>query len=553
MKRLPRLLLPAGSLLLGLIGCRDAVRPAVPAPPLVRFTDVTEASGLSFTQSHGGCGKVYFPEQLTAGCALADVDGDGDLDAFFPEPSPLGACPPDPRRRDRLFLNDGAGRFAPAPAGSVPVGGFSIGAAAGDYDRDGDLDFFVAGYRSSRLLRNDGMGRFQDVTDAAGVRQAGFGVSAAWADYDSDGLLDLFVVNHLRYTPEEDVPCLSPSGQRDYCLPSLYAGEADRLYRNLGGGRFRDVTAVAGVGEAGGKGLGVAAADLNGDGWTDFFVANDMTPNACWMNLQSGRFEDAAMRTGTAVGQDGRNLSNMGIALGDIEEDGDLDLSITTFASETFPLYRNDGGFFTDVGVESGVADATRASLGWGALFLDADNDGDLDLFYANGHIARHVKERYPEQSFEQANLLLLNDGSGRFTPAADALPANDVRSHRGAALGDVDGDGDLDVLVTSFDGRPTLLRNDSPASAWLRLRLVDRHGSVSPVGAKASVTAAGRTWTRPVHGGGSYASQSEYTLHFGLAGAQRVEKVVIRWPDRREQTLTDVPANQVLVVRQDD
>jgi hypothetical protein len=559
MTRGVRLLPLAGTLLLGLAGCHSAPRlpaaptaaPVSPTSARARFTDVTEASGLSFIQSHGGCGKVYFPEQLTGGCGLVDVDGDGDLDAFFPVPRPLGACPPDPTQRDRLLLNDGTGRFAPAPDGSVPAGGFSIGVAAGDYDRDGDQDLYIPGYRTGRLLRNDGTGRFQDVTAAAGFGKPGFGVSAAWGDYDQDGLLDLFVVNHLQYSPEADVPCVSPSGHRDYCLPSLYAGETDRLYRNLGGGRFQDVTASTGVAGAGGKGLGVAAADLDGDGWVDFFVANDMTANACFMNLQKGRFEDAATRAGIAVGPDGTYLSSMGIALGDVEEDGDLDLSITTFANEPFPLYRNDGQFFTDVGVETGVAAATRPSLGWGALFLDADNDGDLDLFYANGHIARYVKERYPEQTFEQANLLLLNDGAGRFAPDAAALPADDVRSHRGAAVGDVDGDGDLDVLVSSFNGRPTLLRNDSAPGAWLRLQLTDKQGGVSPIGAKVSVTVGGRTRVRSILGGGSYASQSEYALHFGLAGATAAEKVVVRWPDGQEQVLTQVPANQVLKLRQ--
>lgn len=550
----------AALLLLGAAGCLPSPsrRAGLPGPvpaassDALRFTDVTVASGIDFRQRHGGCGKAYFVEQTGAGAALFDADGDGDLDLYFPQPTWLPGCRGEPLRA-RLYMNDGKGHFTLNPdAGGAWCADYGIGAAAGDYDEDGRLDLWVSCYGRSHLFHNEGRGRFRDVTSSSRIERRGYSTSAAWLDYNGDGRLDLFVCGYVQFSPSTEVRCPAPDGRPDYCTPQAFSPGRSALYRNNGDGTFTDVTQAAGVGTPGGRALGVLAVDFDADGKTDLFVANDNSSNMLFHNLGNGRFGEEAMIRGVAYGGAGKAQANMGLACADFDGNGTPDVLVTTFSNEPKTLYRNDGaGNFTDVSIGAGLAGPTLLPLGFGTALLDADQDGHADLFIANGHVEQYIQQKMASLTFAQANQLLRNDGHGAFVCVPAALPPDDVRVHRGLAAGDLDGDGDLDLTVTCLDERPVVLRNDSVGGHWLTLDLRSRAGSSSVIGAKVRITADGRTQTGWVVGGGSYLSQSDYAVHFGLGRAARVEMVEITWPDGKTRTLQDLPANQRLTVRQ--
>jgi hypothetical protein len=531
----------------------EATSPVQATATMVRFDDVTKVAGVAFRQYSGGCGQAYFPEQLAAGATLLDADGDGDLDIFFPQPKPLGDCTSKlpANLRNRLYLNDGRGRFALSPKAFDRPTEYSLAGAAGDYDNDGDVDLYVLGYGGNTLFRNKGNGTFEDVTKKAGVAFGGFCTGAVWFDHDGDGDLDLYVARYCEWSLEKDIPCPLKNGKRDYCNPNLYPADSDALFRNNGDGTFSDATRKAGFGGDQGRGLGVAAADFNQDGRIDLFVANDLTPNSLYINQGGGRFANKAMEQGVAFGLAGSALANMGVAVGDLQDDGDLDVLVTTFSNQPYTLYRNDGTDFVDVSATTGIYAATLPFLGFGTGFLDSTNSGQLDLFFANGHISPYVSFRNPQVSWKQHNQFLRNDGNGRFTELKDALPKNNVRVHRGAAFGDIDNDGRVDILVTALDDRPTLLRNVSDAGNWLMLKLTARNGCATPIGARCVATIKGKKKLRVVLGGGSYAGESDHRIHFGLGSATRVDKLEIRWPSGTVQVLENITGNQILKVQE--
>lgn len=516
-----------------------------------KFSDVTAAAGLAFIQHDGGCGRRYFVEQVCAGAALLDANGDGNLDVYFPQPKPLGVCKYAQPLRQRLYLNDGKGHFrlaAGAFGGTDTEHG--IAAAVGDYDNDGHEDLYVCCYGRNTLYHNRGDGTFEDVTRQAGVGLDGFSTDAVWFDYDGDGYLDLYVCRYCKWTVATNVTCWS-NGKPDTCDPSTYPPTTSVLYHNNGDGTFTNVTAHALPGQASGRSLGVAAADFNHDGRLDLFVANDITPNFLYLNRGDGTFQEVAMVQNVAFGLSGKAQANMGVAVGDYDEDGDLDVLVTTFANEPYTLYRNDNGFFTDVTNTAGLFQPTLPLLGFGTGFFDALNRGRLDLFFANGHISPYMPLRFEGQSYKQKNLLMLNDGHGKFVEDPDALPKDDVRVHRGVCFGDINNDGRVDILVTAEDDRPTLLRNDSTAGHWLLLRLTDKHGCSTPIGTRCVATIGGQKRLRVVLGGGSYGGSSDYRVHFGLGAATEVERLEIHWMSGRVQVLEHIRADRILAVRE--
>lgn len=560
-------LLPA--LLIGLSGCPGSSGKSPGAsPPIVKtngsadptaqttplFLDVTEQAGIAFKQSHGGCGLHYFPEQVAAGAAVFDANGDGNLDIYFPQPKPLGDCVGKTKGdfKQRLYLGDGKGHFRLAPNAFHGVEtDYGIGAAVGDYDNDGKPDLYVCCYGKNKLFHNNGDGTFTDVTKKAGLEVGGFSTGAVWFDYDGDGKLDLYVMRYCEWSVATDVVCYGPNNVRDSCNPHNYIASTNKLFHNNGDGTFTDVTAKSGAAPVRRRSLAVAAVDYDGDGKIDLFVANDLGQNYLLHNNGDGTFTDMAIQENVALGQNGNWQANMGIAVGDYNDSGRLSFLITTFANEPKTLYRNDGVAFSDVSDPAGLAAITRQYLSFGTGFIDTRNCGRLDVFFANGHISAFAYVSDPQQTFKQRNQILLNTGDGKFVETKGVLPENDVRVHRGACFGDFDNDGRMDILVTASDDRPTLLHNETKGGNWLLLKLVNKYGCSTPIGTRCTATVGGRKLLRAVIGGGSYGGESDHRVHFGLGTATKVEDIEIKWTSGKVQTLRDVPVNQVLTVRE--
>jgi hypothetical protein len=433
-------------------------------------------------------------------------------------------------------VNQGDGTFRDATAASgLRDGGYGIGCCAGDYDNDGDTDLYVTHLGKDRLYRNNGDGTFTDVAEQAGVATDGFSAGAAFADYDGDGYLDLYVCRYVQWDLRSDTPChqqLDGEEMRVYCRPSVYQPAEGVLYRSNRDGTFTDVSRTAGMRVPPGRGLGAVWCDFQGAGRPDLFVANDMSANFLFRS-QSGRFREAAVEAGVAVGERGEPQASMGVATADYDGDGRLDLACTNFSGEYLALWRNMGTHFQDASAAAGTVEPSAPYVGFGIGFPDLNLDGWPDLFAVNGHVTEAAERFHPGVTFAQPKLCLLNDGAGRFKPAPQPGPGvTEPRVGRGAAFADYNRDGRVDVLAGNWKDVPDLLRNEStPTGRWLRLRLEGRRCNRSAIGARVSVTAGGRTQVQEVTSGGSYCSQSELTLTFGLGAARTAERVEVRWP----------------------
>ena len=532
-----------------------------PAPLGFAFTDVAARAGLTARTVYGGeRANRYLLETTGTGAAAFDYDGDGWIDIFLVNGSTIDGFPQGAAPTSHLYRNKRDGTFEDVSrAAGLDLAGWGQGACAGDYDNDGDEDLFVTFWGRDRLMRNRGDGTFEAASQAAGIEatRTRWGTGCAFLDYDRDGRLDLFVANYIDFdlvtAPVPESGLCRYKGLAVACGPPGLPGAKNVLYHNVGGGRFADVSAASGITAASGTyGLGVSTLDFDDDGWVDLYVANDSSPSALYRNNRDGTFTDIALRAGCAYSQDGRPQAGMGVAVGDYDRDGRVDIFKTNFAGDTSTLYANTGtGLCDDRTYAGGIGRNTRW-LGWGVAFVDLDLDGWLDLFLVNGHVYPEVEQVKTEAGYKQPKVVYRNRGDGRFDDVTATLgaPVTIPRASRGAAFADFDNDGDVDVVVNNMHDVPELYRLDRTAPGhWLILRLRGVESNRSAIGARVRITAGGVTQVAEVRGGGSYFSQNDLRVHVGLAGAAKAERVVVRWPNGREETWRDVDADRIVTL----
>lgn len=540
---LPKLLLLATTL------------PLLFQPAKIQFTDITSAAGITFKHV-ASPEKRYIVESMSGGVALFDYDNDGDLDVYFVNSLTVDLVKSKGKTKSELYRNDGDGRFTNVSAKSgVSDIGWGMGVAVGDYNNDGFEDLYVTCLGPDHLLKNNGNGTFADVTDKAGVNDPRWSTGASFVDYDHDGNLDLFVSNYVDF----DINNLPEFGKGQTCQyksvpvqcgPRGLKGAGDSLFRNNGNGTFTNVTKQAGVDDPNGfYGLGIITSDFDDDGLIDIFVANDSTPNFHYRNKGNGTFEEIGFNAGTAVNENGSEQGCMGVTAGDYDHDGKIDLFVTNFADEYNTLYRNDGAnSFTDLSYAAKVAPPSLPHVGWGTKFFDYDNDGWVDLFVANGHV-------YPQlPNYRQPRLLHHNNHDGTFTEVSSQFGTvlTELRASRGVAFGDIDNDGDVDLIICDLDGPPQVLRNDGGNSNnSILIKTVGVKSNRSGIGAQVKVVAGDLTQIDEVRSGDSYISQSDQRLHFGLDQRTKVDLIQVRWPSGNIDKVSGVGVNRIVTIKE--
>jgi hypothetical protein len=528
------------------------------------FRRVGADAGLTAVTVFGGkATNRYLLETTGCGVAMLDYDNDGRTDLFFVNGTTLEGFPKGEEPRPHLYRNLGGATFEDVTeaAGLRNQWGWGQGACAGDYDNDGYVDLFVTYYGGNRLFRNDGHGHFEDVTERAGVgnSKTRWGTGCAFLDYDRDGLLDLFVANYidldLATAPTPDSGLCRYKGVAVACGPPGLEGGRNVLFHNQGDGTFKDVSDAAGITKANGSyGLGVSTVDFDNDGWIDIYVANDSNPSALYRNRHDGTFEDIGVRAGCAYSQDGKPQAGMGVGIGDFDRNGWMDILKTNFAGDTTSLYANIGGrFCEDRTFDSGLGMNSRW-LGWGAGFADFDNDGWLDIFLTNGHVYPEVRQLQTEAGYEQRKVVYRNLGNGAFDDVSEALgpPATTPKAGRGAAFGDLDGDGTIDVAINNVHDTPDVfLTSAPPGHHWLELHLVGTQSNRSAIGARINVVTGTVVQLREVQGGGSYLSQNDFTVHVGLGAAALVDRIDVRWPNGLEEHWSQVKPDRKVTLEE--
>lgn len=559
-----------GLLLGSLPGCGSRPAPVRATRPVsadaVVFQDVAAASGLAFGHVTGGTGSKFMPETMGSGCGFLDFDGDGLLDVLLLSGRMIGAPalhgdPISAVVTPGLYHNLGGGRFEPVTSGSgldAPL--YAMGCAVADYDNDGRDDVYITcTLDASRLFHNEGGGRFRDVTTETGVgNESRWGAGAAWLDYDRDGRLDLFVCNYLDYSLDRHVRCTNRLGQESFCTPRHYEGLPSALYHNEGGGRFRDVSASSGIAAVTGKALGVTVCDVDRDGWPDLYVACDTTPNLYFRNTGKGRFLEAGVETGIAFAENGLARAGMGVDWAALGPKGELGIVVANYTNEPVSFFYESGKqFFVEQTAAAGLGEPTMLTLGFGAFFFDYDNDSRKDLFLANGHVQddvhlfqNNLQYAQPHQLFRNVGADPATSGPPRFDEVtADAGPPFAVpRVSRGAAWGDYDNDGDLDILINNNGGAAELLRNDGGnRKHWLQVRLEGRRSNRNGVGAEVRVKSGGNAWRDVMKSGSSYCSASMLRVHFGLGEHAGYDRIEVVWPSGRTEIWPAGPADRLL------
>jgi hypothetical protein len=515
-----------------------------------RLTDVTSQAGIQFRHNSGAYGGKLLPETLGSGCAFLDYDRDGWQDILLVNAMDW---PGHKRQRSTLHLyhNNRNGTFSDVTqSAGLDIEMYGMGVAVGDYNNDGFPDIFITCVGQNRLFRNTGKGTFIDVTRASGLqgRQA-FSTSALWFDYDRDGLLDLFVCNYVRWSAEHDVFCSLDGKTKSYCTPEAYRGDTCWLFHNRGDGTFEDVTATSGVFDSSSKSLGVAMFDYDQDGWPDLLVANDTQPNKLYRNLGNGKFKDVAVEAGLAFSAEGKARAGMGVDIGDFENSGKLGIAITNFDNEMIGLYRAvRPGVYDDISIAAGIGLPSRNTLGFGCGFLDADLDGALDLAVANGHIDETVRNIRGNVGYAQPPQFFLNQGNGKFRDVAAEAGGGfgQPKIGRGLAYGDFDRDGDLDILLTTNNGPAFLYRSDQLAgNRSIRFHLVGTKSNRDAIGATVRIFYNGQSQSRMVRGGSSYLSQSELPVTFGVGKRDKIDRATVEWPSGRTEEFKDLAAGR--------
>ncbi len=529
-----------------------AVRAATSPANKVQFTDVTAQAGIKFVHNAGKEGKKYLPETLGSGAAFFDADGDGWIDILL-----VNGKDWTPRGRHTtaaLYRNNHDGTFTDITKGSgLDVEMYGIGVAVADFDNDGRDDVYITALEGDRLFHNEGNGKFKDVTAASGIRNASFGTSAAWLDYDRDGRLDLFVANYVQWTQKGDLWCSLDGNVKSYCTPESYKGTSSKLFHNLGGGRFEDVTNKAGLGDPNSKSLGVTILDFDNDGWPDIFASNDTQSNKLYRNNRNGTFSERGVSAGVAYGEDGVARGAMGVDWADYDRTGRAHLLVGNFSNQMLGLYHNEGnGLFVDEAPQSSVGRESLLSLTFGLFFFDYDLDGYPDILTANGHIEEEIGRVQPKIKYQEPPLLFRNLGSKKFENVSNAVGADFTKPlvGRGAIYGDFDHDGDLDVLLTSNNGPAHLYRNDGGnRNKWISIRTIGTKSNRDGIGASVAIaSASGKQWNM-VRSGSSYASQSDLALVFGLGQDPVVTSIEVTWPSGIKQKFANVAANQFITI----